>query len=163
MVGKNIAHYRIESELGRGGIGVVYRALDVRLERTVALKVLADQWQQRPEYCAMILAEARAAVALNHPAVATVYEVGGIDPHFQSLQNYPSFRTLLAKLKREWAGYEKEFGGVLGTAWKCRGLCSYRCVCKLTATLDANVSPDFWYRIAANLCIRPARFPRGAA
>jgi hypothetical protein len=33
------------------------------------------------------------------------------DPHFQSLQNYPSFRTLLAKLKREWAGYEKEFGG----------------------------------------------------
>lgn len=79
MLGKNIAHYRIESELGRGGMGVVYRARDVRLERTVALKVLADQWQQSPEYRAMILAEARAAAALNHPGVATVYEVGEYD------------------------------------------------------------------------------------
>jgi serine/threonine protein kinase/predicted Zn-dependent protease len=79
MLGKNIAHYRIESELGRGGIGVVYRARDVRLERTVALKILADKWQERPEYRAMILSEARAAAALNHPGVATVYEVGEYD------------------------------------------------------------------------------------
>jgi TolB-like protein/cytochrome c-type biogenesis protein CcmH/NrfG/predicted Ser/Thr protein kinase len=79
MLGKNIAHYRIESELGRGGIGIVYRARDVRLERTVALKVLADQWQEHREYRQMILAEARAAAALNHPGVATVYEVGEYD------------------------------------------------------------------------------------
>jgi len=79
MLVKDIAHYRIESELGRGGIGVVYRARDVRLERTVALKVLADQWQERGESRQMILAEARAAAALNHPGVATVYEVGEYD------------------------------------------------------------------------------------
>ena len=57
---------------------MVYRARDVRLERTVALKVVADQ-EQRPEYRTMILAEARAAAALNHPGVATVYEVGEYD------------------------------------------------------------------------------------
>jgi TolB-like protein/cytochrome c-type biogenesis protein CcmH/NrfG/predicted Ser/Thr protein kinase len=94
MVGKNIAHYRIESELGRGGIGVVYRALDVRLERTVALKVLAEQWQQRPEYSAMILAEARAAAALNHPGVATVYEVGEYDSGLYIAMELVSGRNL---------------------------------------------------------------------
>jgi TolB-like protein/Tfp pilus assembly protein PilF len=76
MLGKQIAHYRIESELGRGGMGVVYRARDTRLERTIALKVLSHGSAQGGVQHEMILAEARAAAALNHPGVTTIYEVG---------------------------------------------------------------------------------------
>jgi eukaryotic-like serine/threonine-protein kinase len=76
MLGKQIAHYRIESELGRGGMGVVYRARDTRLERTIALKVLSHGSAPGGVQHEMILAEARAAAALNHPGVATIYEVG---------------------------------------------------------------------------------------
>jgi TolB-like protein/predicted Zn-dependent protease/predicted Ser/Thr protein kinase len=76
MLGKQIAHYSVESELGRGGMGVVYRARDLRLERTVALKLLAEEYAQRTEQRQLILSEARAAAALNHPGVTTIYEVG---------------------------------------------------------------------------------------
>src|SRR5579859_5110710 len=76
MLGKQIAHYRIESELGRGGMGVVYRARDTRLERTIALKVLSHGSAQGGVERELILAEARAAAALNHPGVTTIYEVG---------------------------------------------------------------------------------------
>jgi serine/threonine protein kinase/tetratricopeptide (TPR) repeat protein len=79
MLGKRIAHYRIEAELGRGGMGVVYRARDTRLERTVALKVLSQEYAQRGDQREMILAEARAAASLNHPGVTTIYEVGEYD------------------------------------------------------------------------------------
>jgi TolB-like protein/Tfp pilus assembly protein PilF len=76
MLGKQIAHYRIESELGRGGMGVVYRARDTRLERTIALKVLSHGSAPGGVQHELILAEARAAAALNHPGVTTIYEVG---------------------------------------------------------------------------------------
>lgn len=79
MLGKQIAHYRIEAELGRGGMGVVYRARDTRLERTVALKVLSQEYAQGGHQREMILAEARAAASLNHPGVTTIYEVGEYD------------------------------------------------------------------------------------
>lgn len=76
MVGERISHYRIEQELGRGGMGVVYRAHDERLRRPVALKVLAGEVVSQAERRARILAEARAASALNHPGIMTIYEVG---------------------------------------------------------------------------------------
>jgi len=79
MLGKQIAHYRIETELGRGGMGVVYRARDTRLERTVALKVLSQEYARGGDQRELILAEARAAAALNHPGVTTIYEVGEYD------------------------------------------------------------------------------------
>src|SRR5512135_2956335 len=76
MVGQRVSHYRIEQELGRGGMGVVYRAQDERLRRPVALKVLAGELVSQAERRARILAEARAASALNHPGIMTIYEVG---------------------------------------------------------------------------------------
>jgi serine/threonine protein kinase len=75
MIGTTIAHYRIEAELGRRGMGVVYRAHDERLHRKVALKVLPEQIASHTERRARILAEARSGAALKHPGIATICEV----------------------------------------------------------------------------------------
>ncbi|HEV2351478.1 MAG TPA: protein kinase [Terriglobia bacterium] len=76
MIGRTISHYRIEAELGKGGMGVVYRAHDQRLRRDVALKVLRGEMSDQQAQKNRIMAEARAASALNHPGITTVYEVG---------------------------------------------------------------------------------------
>src|SRR5712692_149599 len=76
MIGRTISHYRIEAELGRGGMGVVYRAHDEKLRRQVALKLLSSELASHAERRARLLAEARAAAALNHPGITTIYEVG---------------------------------------------------------------------------------------
>jgi serine/threonine-protein kinase len=79
MLGDKISHYSIEAELGRGGMGVVYRARDGRLQRTVALKILSQEYSRNSAQRQLLLAEARAAAALNHPGVTTIYEVGEYD------------------------------------------------------------------------------------
>ncbi len=76
MIGETIGQYRIDAELGRGGRGVVYRAFDQQLQRNMALKVLHEGVTSRAEQRSSILAEARAASPLNHPGIATIYEVG---------------------------------------------------------------------------------------
>jgi len=77
MIGTTLSHYQIEAELGRGGMGVVYRAQDKRLQRQVALKLLAGRMAPSLGSAASaVLAEARAASALNHPSIVTIYEVG---------------------------------------------------------------------------------------
>jgi TolB-like protein/tRNA A-37 threonylcarbamoyl transferase component Bud32 len=76
MIGKTLSHYRIESELGRGGMGVVYRAHDELLKRDVALKLLREDAVGQAERRMRLLSEARAASALNHPGITTIYEVG---------------------------------------------------------------------------------------
>jgi serine/threonine protein kinase len=75
MVGQTISQYRVEEELGRGGMGVVYPAYDLRLKREVALKLLAQEIANQEQSRERVLAEARAASSLNHPAVITIYEV----------------------------------------------------------------------------------------
>ena len=75
MVGKLLGHYRILELLGRGGMGVVYRALDTRLDRVVALKVLLPDTASDADRTRRFVREAKAASALNHPNVVTVYEI----------------------------------------------------------------------------------------
>jgi len=79
MVGKTISHYRIEQKLGQGGMGVVYRAVDTRLNRTVALKMLLPELAADASLRRRLATEARAAAALNHPVIATVHDFEEVD------------------------------------------------------------------------------------
>ncbi len=79
MIGKTVDHYRITSQLGAGGMGEVFLAEDIRLERKAAIKFLPAELAADAERRQRFLKEARAASALNHPHVCTVYDVGETD------------------------------------------------------------------------------------
>ena len=72
MVGKTISHHYILAKLGEGGMGVVYKAEDTNLGRTVALKLLAPHALEDPEYKTRFLREAKTAPSLDHPNIGTV-------------------------------------------------------------------------------------------
>ena len=92
MIGQLLGHYRIDAQLGAGAMGVVYRAYDTRLHRTVAIKRLrnASPGASRSQ----LLEEARAAATLNHPNICTIHEVGEVDGHAFIVMEYVDGKTL---------------------------------------------------------------------
>ena len=82
LTGRTLSHYRLEARIGAGGMGEVYRGVDTRLARPVAVKILPPDLLQDAERRRRFTHEAKAASALNHPNIVTIYDVGseaGID------------------------------------------------------------------------------------
>ena len=90
MIGQTISHYKILEKLGEGGMGVVYKAQDLKLERTVAIKFLPHHLSASAENKERFLREAKAAAALNHPNILGVYEIDEKDGQMFFAMEYVS-------------------------------------------------------------------------
>jgi serine/threonine protein kinase len=100
LVGRTVSHYQVLSLLGAGGMGEVYLARDARLDRTVALKILPGDLAVDPDRMLRFAREAKAASALNHPNVATIYDVGESDGIHFIVMEHVEGETIAARIGR---------------------------------------------------------------
>lgn len=98
---ERIGHYKIVEELGRGGMGTVYKAHEESLNRSVAIKVLGEHLSHDPEYVKRFLREARSAAALSHPNIVQIYFIGEEDGRHYFVMEYVRGRSLHEILKAE--------------------------------------------------------------
>jgi serine/threonine protein kinase/tetratricopeptide (TPR) repeat protein len=99
MIGKTISHYRILEKLGEGGMGVVYKAQDTKLDRIVALKFLSAQALGSEEEKTRFVNEAQAAAALDHPSICTVHEIDEADGRIFIVMAYVEGLSLKGKIE----------------------------------------------------------------
>ena len=106
LVGRTVSHYQVLSLLGAGGMGEVYLARDPRLDRTVALKILPGDLAVDPDRMLRFEREAKAASALNHPNVATIYDVGESDGIHFIVMEHVEGETIAARIGRQFTPSE---------------------------------------------------------
>ena len=100
MIGKTLGHYKIISQLGRGGMGEVYLAEDLSLDRKVALKFLPDVFTGDPERMARFEREAKLLASLNHPNIAAIYGLEQADGKRFLIMEYVEGETLQARISK---------------------------------------------------------------
>jgi serine/threonine protein kinase len=100
LSGQRLGHYQIDGKIGKGGMGVVYRARDLRLDRLVAIRVLPLEFAADARQLRRFVREAKAASAVSHPNIATIYEIGESEGHHWIAMELVEGETLAGRLKR---------------------------------------------------------------